>query len=205
MKRLIILFLLLLIPIVIAVEDTEYESYKVNEIAHLKIRVANATDIITDANCTLDIYNPSNVLLIDNGNLSYSGRRYNYTYVFNEVGEWFVEYSCYNIARDETTIYGKEISIQEFDISDTSINYTQIQEDVWDESNRTLTYYPPATVNNTAVAQGVWTSPVRTLTNLTNVAPDLWGGNYTINTGLLGQITGGVWNFVARYIHGEII
>ena len=124
------------LPFAMAIEDSQYESYSVGEDALLKIRVANATDVILDANCTVDIYNPDNTLVVDDGELTYGGRRYSYLYNFNESGEWFVEYFCYNPTRDETTIMGKEISVQEIDLQDVGAD---IPGQVWSYQNRTLT------------------------------------------------------------------
>lgn len=58
--------------------------------------------------------------------------------------------------------------------------------------------------NLTHTATEVWEYNNRTLTNLTNVAPDIWSGNYTINPGLLAQFVSGVWDYVSRYTHGII-
>jgi hypothetical protein len=70
-----------------------------------------------------------------------------------------------------------------------SINATDVSLSVWNSTSRNLTYYPPANVsiNNTDIANSVWSS------------------NATISGGLLSQITSGVWNYVARYVHGVLV
>ena len=55
------------------------------------------------------------------------------------------------------------------------------------------------------MSEYVWVHEERTLTNATNIAPDIWGTNSTINPGILSQIVSSVWSYIARYIHGEII
>jgi hypothetical protein len=66
-----------------------------------------------------------------------------------------------------------------------SANLTAISNSVWTRVNRNLTYYATTTINNTAIAAAVW--------------------NYNI-TGkpAATSIVFNVWNYVARYIHGEI-
>jgi len=55
------------------------------------------------------------------------------------------------------------------------------------------------------IATEVWTADNRTLTNATNIAGDIWSQNVTIHPNILLQIVDNVWNYVARYIHGEIV
>jgi len=58
--------------------------------------------------------------------------------------------------------------------------------------------------DNTDMPAKIWNYTNRTLTNATNIAPDIWGGNYTINPGLLVQFVSGVWDYVSRYTHGIV-
>jgi hypothetical protein len=57
----------------------------------------------------------------------------------------------------------------------------------WAHQDRNLTYYPEADINYTAVGDSVW--------------------NYDgpISSNLLSQIVSAIWNFAARYTHGELI
>lgn len=190
------ILVLMVIPLVLAVEEDNYVSYEVNTTADLKIRVANATDIVENAHCWLDIYRPNGSLVVNDSNMTYIARKYNYTYVFDEVGEWFVEYYCNNTVLNEIAIYGRDISIK-----------NTIGKKVWEYENRTLTQNISLSANVTLSTEDIWMYPNRTLTNLSNVQPDItqavWGGNYTINIGLLSQFAENVWNYVARYTHGE--
>jgi hypothetical protein len=79
---------------------------------------------------------------------------------------------------------------------------------IWEYENRTLTEDIEVEINYTELSENVWGYNNRTLTNLSNVGPDItfsvWGDNYTINTGLMGQFVSNVWDYVARYTHGII-
>ena len=81
-------------------------------------------------------------------------------------------------------------------------NATTIQ--VWNATNRNLTYYPPATVNTTQIAQGVWNYTTRNLTqyidmtNYTLVANSVWSSTITISTSLLNQIATAIWTNAIR-------
>lgn len=102
-------------------------------------------------------------------------------------------------------------------ISSSYLNYDEIGKvptKVWNyTSHRNLTYYEPATVNADQVGEAVWNyTPHRNLTyyeitsvNYTLVGEAVWGENYTIDSGLLGQIVYDVWDYVARYTHGELV
>lgn len=102
-------------------------------------------------------------------------------------------------------------------ISTSYLNYNDRQllpGKIWNYSpGRNLTYYAPASVDIDAVGNAVWNyTPHRNLTyyetasvNYTAVGEAVWGENHTINVGLLGQMVYGVWDYVARYTHGEII
>jgi len=70
--------------------------------------------------------------LVDDGVMNFSTRRYNYSYTFNSVGEWFNEFSCQN--GPETTIFGREVSIQGVDLQNVSGKVDAVQEDIGDPS-----------------------------------------------------------------------
>jgi len=87
-----------------------------------------------------------------------------------------------------------------------------IDSDVWNYTNRNLTYYPPVSVDLSSIGEGVWNYSQRNLTyyppvsvNYTAIGNEVWGTNRTINPGLLGQIVYDVWDYVGRYIHGIIV
>lgn len=124
MKRFhILLIFLLLVSFVYSVEDSDYLSYKVNEESELKLRVWNQTDVILDAACYLDIYDETNALVINDGQMSQTARWYNYSYTFDTVGEWFVEYNC--TKNNNNTILGKFVSVQARDMDNlVEINTT---------------------------------------------------------------------------------
>ena len=67
--------------------------------------------------------------------------------------------------------------------------FNAVPVNVWNHTpHRNLTYYPPASVD----------------INYTLIGEEVWGQNYTINPGLLGQMVFSVWDYVARYTHGII-
>ena len=53
----------------------------------------------------------------------------------------------------------------------------------------------------------VWTRGIRTLTQegYNAIADEIWTVNRTIEPGLTDQMSTSVWDFVARYVHGEIL
>jgi hypothetical protein len=106
-----------------------------------------------------------------------------------------------------------------------SRNLTQnISLDVWTYYNKTLNYYPDVT--NYSL---IWTQTNRSLTyyadatNYTLLADSVWGYTGTINSNILSQFAYAIWNYVgsisiinnqianavwqfpARYTHGEIL
>jgi hypothetical protein len=100
--------------------------------------------------------------------------------------------------------------------------------DVWTFYNRTLNYYPDIT-NYSLINLGVWNYADRNLTyyqdvtNYTLIPINVWGYTGTIDSNILNQfasaiwnyvgsittinsqISQGVWTYVARYTHGEIL
>jgi len=131
--------ILTLIGVVYAIEDSAYTSYKANESADLKVRVANSTHVITDAACTLDIYNPAGTLILDDAVMNFTAQRYNFSFTFNATGEFFTEYSC--LTNSETTIFSREVSIQDQDLQGVHLEIEDIQEDIGDPSAEGTTLF----------------------------------------------------------------
>jgi len=70
-----------------------------------------------------------------------------------------------------------------------SINTTQIANEVWSSTNKTLTYYPPQ----------------EDMTNYTQVANYVWSYTGNVTSNILNQIGTTIWEWVTRYTHGEIV
>lgn len=86
-------------------------------------------------------------------------------------------------------------------ISTPQLNYYQL-------SNLNFTNISvTATVNNSAISEGVWNYTNRTLSvdGISQITTSIWGYTGIINTNILNSIASSVWNFVSRYVHGEII
>lgn len=96
--------------------------------------------------------------------------------------------------------------------------FANIPEQVWNYTTRNLTYYPPQVdmTNYTQVANAVWnntnrnltyyqnfTTPQVDMTNYTQVASSVWNFAGSITDNVLSQIATKIWNWVARYTHGE--
>jgi len=85
---------------------------------------------------------------------------------------------------------GGEIHVRKDSSLNVTLNpsvFTNISKLVWSYANRNLTYYSVTQVNYTKIQKDIWN----------------YEGNVTTN--LLSQLASTVWNYVARYIHGEII
>jgi len=110
-KLLLFLMLVLCVSLVSALEPGNYKSFEVDTVGDVRIRVMNHSHIISTADCTIDLYNTSNDLVVDEGSMSYETRYYNYSYLFNSVGVWFAEYTCNNTANNELTLYAEDLLI----------------------------------------------------------------------------------------------
>jgi hypothetical protein len=78
-------------------------------------------------------------------------------------------------------------------------------ERVWNYTNRTLTQNLSATVtiNTTQIANDVWSASNRSLSNNTQIAQDVWNWAGNITDNVLTQIATKIWTWVGRYINGE--
>jgi hypothetical protein len=102
----------------------------------------------------------------------------------------------------------------------SGLESSNIPQQVWNYTTRNLTYYPPQVdmTNYTQVANVVWnntnrnltyyqnfTTPQVDMTNYTQVANYVWSYTGNVTSNILSQISTNIWNFVARYTHGEIV
>jgi hypothetical protein len=84
-------------------------------------------------------------------------------------------------------------------------NYTQIVNDVWSATNRTLTYTVDV-INYNSIIVGVWNYTTRNLTfypvdtdtiNYTLISQSVWDYNGTVNPNLISQFVSSIWAFTS--------
>lgn len=166
------------------VGGTEYSPDE--EVGKVVVRLVDGTDSpVDDANCTIRIFYPDNTPYI------YDAQMTNYVPPGNETGAGGIYLFDFNLSSIPGVYpYGIDCHIT----SGPSPKHYYI-----------LDTFHVFGSNRTKTAEAVWEYGTRTLTNATNIAPDIWGGNYTVSPSILGQLAASTWDYVARYVHGEII
>ena len=89
--------------------------------------------------------------------------------------------------------------------SANTFHVRDIDADVWNFTSRVLTNFSFDVVNETEIANEVWTYTPRQLTyfNHTATAEQVWYWTGIIYPNILGNYSENMWNWTARYTHGE--